>query len=304
MTDKRSSLYPVLVFGGLLAVCFLFAYILFSSLNSASESGHGWTTGSGPKIGVVEINGVITESKDVLAHLVDFRRDPAIKAIVVRVDSPGGSVGPSQEIFRAIQRARKDKKVVISMGALAASGGFYIAVAGDRIYASPGTITGSIGVISEFPDVSGLLDLAHLKATTIKSGALKDVGSPLRAMTPEEKVYFQGFVDAIYEQFLTDVADSRKLPKDEVRKVADGRVLTGKQALDLKLIDEIGNFEDAVDGAAKLAGATGEPVVVFAKKKQSFVSELWHDGAEGATSAIREELHGGSTIELRDGRLR
>lgn len=302
--EKRSSLYALAVFGGLLAICFLFSYILFSSLSGSSEAGHGWSSGSGPKIGVVEVNGVITDSKDVLEHLVEFQRDPAIKAIVVRVDSPGGAVGPSQEIFRAIQRARKDKKVVVSMGALAASGGFYVAVAADRIYASPGTITGSIGVISEFPDVSGLLDVVHVKATTIKSGPLKDVGSPLRPMTEAEKVYFQGFVNAIYDQFLSDVAESRKLPKDDVRKLADGRVLTGQQALEAKLIDELGNLEDALDGAVKLAGEKGEAVPVFAKKKQSFVQELLHDSTEGASSALREELRGGSSIELRDGRLR
>ncbi|MSP59607.1 MAG: signal peptide peptidase SppA [Myxococcales bacterium] len=302
--DRRSTLYALLIFGGLLGACFLFALILFTSLDSADEGRKGWSSGPGPKIGVVEIKGVILESRETIERLVEFRRDKAIKAIVVRVDSPGGSVGPSQEIFRAIQRARKDKKVVISMGSVAASGGLYIAVAGDRIFASPGTITGSIGVISEIPDLSGLLDLTRVHVTTIKSGALKDAGSPLRPMTADEKQYFQKFVNAIYEQFLSDVASSRNLSKDEVRKVADGRVLTGQQALELKLIDEIGNLEDALDGAAKLAGEKGDPVPVFARKKQSFVQELFRDGAEGAAGAIRDQLQQGSTVELRDPRLR
>src|SRR5438105_9113060 len=167
--DKRSVAYPLIVFGGLLAACFVFAIVLFSLVGGGKDDDKAWTGGKGPKIGVVEVNGVISASKEPLRQLIEFRRDKDIKAIVVRIDSPGGSVAPSQEVYRAILRARKDKKVVVSMGTVAASGGYYIASAADKIYALPGTITGSIGVISEFPEVDGLLDLLHVKATTIKS---------------------------------------------------------------------------------------------------------------------------------------
>ena len=169
-------------------------------------------------------------------------------------------MAPSQEIYRAVLRTKKDKKVVCSMGTVAASGGFYVASACDKIYASAGTITGSIGVISEFPHVEGLMALAKLDVDTIKSGAMKDSGSPLREMTDTERKFFQRFVDGVYEQFLDDVSAARKIPKETLRPLADGRILTGKEALDHHLIDELGNLEDAIDGAAKLAGAKGEPV--------------------------------------------
>lgn len=301
--EKKSTLYALLLFGGLLAVCFTFAIVLFVSLKSATEEEHAWTSGNGPKIGVVEITGVITAARQPLADLIAFRRDPQIKAIVVRVDSPGGAVAPSQEIFHEILRTRKEKKVVVSMGTLAASGGLYVSVAGDRVVASPGTITGSIGVISEFPDVSGLMELARVRATTVKSGALKDVGSPLRPMSDAERAYFQKFTDGIYEQFLGDVAEARKIDKEQLRKIADGRVLSGKEALDAHLVDELGNLEDALEAAVKLAGATGEPVPVFAKKNQGLLRELLHDGTEGAASAIEEHVTPRGSLLL-DSRLR
>jgi protease-4 len=303
---KRAWLYPVLVFGGLLAACFLFTLILFKSLAGGDGDEHSWTSGKGPKIGVVDVSGVINASKETLSQLIRFRRDKDIKAIVVRVDSPGGQVGPSQEIYAAIQRARKDKKVVVSMGTLAASGGYYIASAADRVWANPGTITGSIGVISEFPEVEALLDLARVKVTTVKSGALKDVGSPLRPMTPEEHKYLQGFVDDVYEQFLSDVASARKLDKEELRKIADGRILTGVEAKKAHLVDELGNLEDAIEGACKLAGCKpeeGEPVPVFARPKRGLLAELLHDGVDGMMRGATDALERGGHVEARDPRF-
>jgi protease-4 len=295
--EKRSALYAFLVFGGLLGLCFLFLYFLFSSLTPK----HGeteWGDGSGPKIGVVDVSGVISESKETLAQLHELRKDKEIKAIVVRIDSPGGAVAPSQEIFQAVLRARKDKKVVCSMGTVAASGGYYIAAACDKIIASPGTVTGSIGVISELPHVPELLKLARVEIDTVKSGPLKDIGSPFRAMTAEERVFFQRFVDGVYDQFLADVATQRKIDKAQLKEIADGRILTGKQALDHKLVDELGNLEDAIDAAAKLAGATGEPVPVFHKKPgRGFVGELLRGAVQSALESPR------STIEVRDPRL-
>jgi protease-4 len=293
--EKRSALYALLVFGSLLALCFVFLYFLFSALEQKGEA--GWGSGVGPRIGVVELTGTIGDSRDVVGQLHELRKDRSIKAIVLRIDSPGGAVAPSQEIYRAVLRTKKDKKVVCSMATLAASGGYYVASACDKIYASPGTITGSIGVISEFPHVQGLLALAHVEVDTIKSGALKDLGSPLRAMSEPERAYFQRFVDGVYEQFLDDVAAARKLDKEALRKIADGRILSGKEALAHHLVDELGNFEDALDGAAKLSGATGEPVPVFHKKPStSWLGELLRGAVEGALAPR-------GAIEVRDPRL-
>ena len=296
--EKRSALYALLVFGSLLALSFVFLYFLFSALEQKGEQ--GWGSGLGPKIGVVELTGTITDSKDIVGQLHELRKDDSIKAIVLRIDSPGGAVAPSQEIYRAVLRTKKTKKVVCSMGTVAASGGFYVASACDKIYASPGTITGSIGVISEFPQVSQLMALAKVDVDTIKSGAMKDSGSPLRAMTEPERKFFQGFVNGVYEQFLDDVSEARKIPKETLRPLADGRILTGQQALEHHLIDELGNLEDAIDGAGKLAGASGEPVPVFQKKPRgSLVGEMLRGAVEGAIEAARP--HG--SIEVRDPRL-
>lgn len=292
--ERRSALYALLVFGSLLGLCFAFLYILFASLEPDTEP--AWGRGSGPRIGVIEVSGVISESKEILGQLHESRRDPKIKAIVIRIDSPGGAVAPSQEIYQAILRAKKDRKVVCSMGTVAASGGYYIASACDHIVASPGTITGSIGVISELPHIHELLKLARLEVDTIKSGALKDLGSPLRPMTEGERVFFQKFTDGVYEQFLDDVVKARKLDKAEVRKVADGRIMTGQEALKHKLVDSLGNLEDAIETAAKLAGVTGEPVPLFRKRPgRGLVGEL----LRGAVEALSPHR----TIEVRDPRL-
>jgi protease-4 len=282
------------VFGSLLGLCFLFLYFLFASMEPDRTAAE-WGDGVGPKIGVVDVSGVISEARHTVGQLHELRKDKSIKAIVVRIDSPGGAVAPSQEIYQAILRAKKDKKVVCSMGTVAASGGYYIASACDKIYASAGTVTGSIGVISEMPHVQELLKLARVEVDTIKSGGMKDVGSPLRPMTTEERIFFQHFIDGVYEQFLDDVATARKLDKEQLRKIADGRILTGAEALQQKLIDELGNLEDAIDGAAKLAGVTGEPVPVFRKKPSK---GLLGDLLRGAVDTFDEP-----TIQLRNPRL-
>jgi protease-4 len=293
--EKRSALYAFLVFGGLLGLCFAFFFLLMTSIDTRGEP--SWGSGDGPKVGVVEVAGVIGDTKDLVGLLHELRNQDSIKAIVVRIDSPGGAVAPSQEVYRAIQRAREKKKVVCSMGTVAASGGYYIASACEKIYASRGTITGSIGVISELPHVQGLLEIAKVQVDTIKSGTFKDIGSPLRPMTADEKQFFQRFVDNIYEQFLDDVATGRKLDKNELRLIADGRVLTGEEAQKAKLVDEIGNLEDAIDGVAKLAGLKGDPVPVFVKKSsKGLVGELLR-GADSLISPPRQ------TIEARDPRF-
>lgn len=290
--EKRSAWYAFVVFGALLTLSFGFLALLLHSLRSESE----WGEGDGPRIGIVEISGPITESQKALKRLHQLRENKKIRAIVVRIDSPGGAVAPSQEIYQAILRARRDKKVVCSLGTLAASGGYYVASACDRIFASAGTITGSIGVISELPHVGRLLEMARVEVDTIKSGSHKDLGSPLRPMTVEERQFFQHFVDGVYDQFLSDVATSRKLDKEELRPIADGRILTGKEALAAHLVDDIGNLEDAIDGAAKLAGAAGKPVPQFpAEPGRGLLVDLLRGSVDGLTPR--------HTIEVRDPRF-
>ncbi|NVM20981.1 MAG: signal peptide peptidase SppA [Desulfobacterales bacterium] len=229
----------------------------------------------GEKVGVIEINGIIADPKTVLTHFKELRLDRDVKAIVLRIDSPGGGVGPSQEIYREVKKTRRLKKVVASLGAIAASGGYYVAAAADHVMANPGTITGSIGVIMEFANLEELFKKVGVSAFVLKSGRYKDVGSPLRQMRPEEKRLLQGFIDNVHEQFVTAVAEGRKISVEEVRAVADGRVLSGEQARKLGLLDSLGNLEDAIAMAAKLGGIKGEPAVFYAKKKKFSLLEYF-----------------------------
>jgi protease-4 len=222
----------------------------------------------GEKVGVIEINGVIADSKNVLNHLKRFREDNAIKAIVVRVDSPGGAVGPSQEIFREIRKTSATKKVVASMGTIATSGGYYIAAGADRIVANPGTITGSIGVIMGFTNYEELLDKIGLVPIVVKSGKYKDIGSPVRKMKPEEKKILQQFANKIHRQFIEDVVDGRKMDMKKVESLADGRIFTGKESKKYGLVDRLGNLEDAIEWAGRLGGIKGKIATVYAKEKK------------------------------------
>jgi len=210
-----------------------------------------------------------------------------MKAVVVRIDSPGGSVGPSQEIHDEVVKLAKRKKVVCSLGNVAASGGFYVAVACPKIVAAPGTLTGSIGVISQFPNVKGLAERFDVKMETVKSGALKDAGNPFRDMTPEDRAYWQSLVDRVHGQFIAAVAEGRGLDAAKVRKIADGRVLTGAEAKDLGLVDALGNFYDAVDLVMKEAGLEGEPRLVYAPEERTrFLEQLMGDAAGAVADAV------------------
>ncbi|MGA2400120.1 MAG: signal peptide peptidase SppA [Syntrophobacteraceae bacterium] len=253
----------------------------------------------GNRVGVIEIKGTILSSQDTLKQIKDFRKDSSIKAIVLRVDSPGGAVGPSQEIYREIRRTVQTKPVVASLGSVAASGGYYVASAASLIVANPGTITGSIGVIIHFPNLRELFGKIGYQMTTIKSGQFKDIGNPARDMTPEEKELLQATIDETYRQFVRDVAQARNLPEDDVRRVADGRIIMGEKALEIKLVDQLGNFEDAVAKAGELAKIEGEPDVVNAKKRKyslldlvlgSDVSERMSDIIYDSSACVRYEL--------------
>ena len=232
------------------------------------------------KVAVVRLHGVIMDGTEVKRQLNKWAEDSSVKAIVLHIASPGGVVGPSQEIYSAVKKAVAKKPVVASMGAVAASGGYYVAAACNKIVANPGTITGSIGVIMMFSTTFDLMEKIGLKAVVIKSGKFKDTGSPNRPFTDEDRKLMQDVVDDTYDQFLTDVAHGRGLPVDEVRKVADGRILTGRQALKVKLVDKLGGFDDAVELAATLGGISGKPQKVEEEKKKGIMETLFGDEYE------------------------
>jgi len=233
-----------------------------------SESGGG----GGEAIALIRIEGVITQSEEITKLLKQYRENERIKAILLRIDSPGGAVVPAQEIYESVLKIRKsgDKKVVTSMGTIAASGGYYIASASHFIMANPGTLTGSLGVIMELVNVEGLLSKVGIEQRTIKSGANKDVGSPFRTMTDTERTLLQNVSDDIHRQFIDAVAQGRSLPVEEVKILADGRVFTGRQAKAVGLVDGIGTLEDAVQKTAELAGIKGEPRVIETQNEFSF----------------------------------
>lgn len=228
----------------------------------------------GEKVALIRIEGPILDAKDTIDELKGHLKDPSIKAIVLRIDSPGGAVAPSQEIYEEVRKAVSKKKVVISMGSVAASGGYYIASPATRIVANPGTLTGSIGVIMEIPNIEGLMNKIGVKTEVIKSGRHKDLASMFRGIKKEEREILQNVLDNVHEQFIRAVAEGRSMLPDDVKKIADGRIFTGEQALKAGLIDELGNLEDAIKTAAKLAGIKGEPTVVSKEEKLSLVNLL------------------------------
>lgn len=264
--------HPILFF--LLVVCGIGAVMIIGVAALFLFGKKDSTFEFGEKVGVVEIQGVIADAKPIVSQLKQFRKNEAIKAIVLRIDSPGGGVGPSQEIYSEVKKTTGEKKVVASMGAIAASGGYYVAAAADHVVANPGTITGSIGVVMEFANVEELFKKIGLSAYVIKSGEYKDVGSPLRKMTPKEREFLQGFIDNVYEQFVMAVAEGRQMPEKEVRAIADGRIFSGEQAYELGLLDSLGSMEDAIALAAKLGGIEGEPSVVYGEKKRFSLLEF------------------------------
>ena len=215
-----------------------------------------------PAIGVLEVEGAITNSMDYLETIKDYEDDDAVKAILIRIDSPGGIVGPSQEIYQRLLKLKGKKPLIASMGAVGASGAYYVACAADTIYALPGTLTGSIGVLMEFVDVSEGIAKLGIKAGSITSGALKDAGSPFKPMSETERAYLKDVIDDSHAQFVEAVAKGRKLPLERVRLLASGRNYTGRQAQKLGLIDKIGGYDTALEEAKRRAGITGEPRIV------------------------------------------
>lgn len=270
---KRPWLIYGLAFIGGLVVFLVILSFFFSFLLLFKEKGWGK-----PKIGVLEIKGLILDSQEYLLCIREFSERKDVKGVIVRIESPGGSVGAAQEILEELRKLRKIKPVVISMGNVAASGGLYVALGGNKILASPGTITGSIGVIIEIPNIEKLLKKIGIESETIKSGPYKDTGSIYRPLTPEEKKYLQEKVNKVYEQFVKAISEERNIPLEKVKEFADGRFFTGEEALSLGLIDGIGNFWTAVETVKSMAKVK-EVTLYFLPKKKGILEKFLEEKA-------------------------
>ena len=280
MAGKKHPILTVLLILGATALllCGTMALVLTVFLPSSNFS-------FGEKIGVIPIDGSISDSLAITSQLVTFKKDKGIKAIILRINSPGGSVGPTQEIYREVRKTIRSKKVVVSMGEVAASGGYYIAAAANKIVANPGTITGSIGVIMHFVQFRELLNKIGVNLEILKSGEFKDVGSPHRKLTERDKELINALIGDIQKQFEEGVASGRNMTVEEVQKIADGRVFSGAQAKELGLVDVLGNFQDAVEIAKKMAGIKGDVTLVYPHKMKLGLWDLLLDSV--ARSATR-----------------
>jgi protease IV len=291
MPQKKTNWLLWIIIGGgalLFFILCLVAVTLFIAEGSSPDFSL-----SSDQIASLEVEGIISDSKEFVEQLKDY--GGRCKSVVIRINSPGGGVAASQEIYEAIKkfRAETKKPVVISMASVAASGGYYIACASDKIYANPGTITGSIGVIAEWYNYGDLLKWAKMQSVVIKSGAFKDAGSPTRPLTEEEKAYFQALIHNLYGQFVSAVASGRGMKEEDVRKLADGRVYTGQEAKAKHLIDETGTLQDAIAAAAKMVGIRGTPKVVSPMKKRFSMLDVILGDARSALplNADRSESH-------------
>jgi protease-4 len=280
---------PFLLASALLAGVFVFFLVL--AVTVASFMGQPAANFAiGEKVGVIEVYGVIADSRQIIEQLHDFRDNDNVKAIVLRVDSPGGGVGPSQEIHDVVARVDKVKPVVVSMGSVAASGGYYIAAPAREILANPGTITGSIGVIMEFTNFRELLDKIGLSSVVVKSGEFKDIGSPSREMSAQEKELLQELIDDVHQQFVSSVAEGRHLEKAVVSTIADGRIFSGRKAMELGLVDAMGSLEVAIERAAELAGIDGDPDVIYPpEEKPGFIDLFIEETLNHIQLALQKE---------------
>ena len=294
---KKNPVLIVLLTAAVLGGIFFVVLFLTSSL-SGRKTAAALSVIEADRVAMVKIEGLLISSEHVVEELNDYADDPSVKAIVIRIDSPGGGVVVSQEIYNAVKNAKKEgKKIIVSMGSVAASGGYYVAAAADKIVANPGTLTGSIGVKMEFANVEKLLEKIGVKGMVVKAGEFKDIGSPYRDMTPQERKLLQDVIDDVHSQFIKAVAEGRNLPEADVRAIADGRIFTGQQALALKLVDKLGDLGDSIRLAGSLAGIKGKPKVVEKRKKIPFLEYLKEESATWIADVIQNGI-GRSSVKL------
>ena len=279
---KRNLITLIVVFGGLFVglLVFIGALVMVFSADGLHD---------GPSVGVVEIEGPIMESEKVVEDLERFADDDDVKGIVVRIDSPGGAVAPSQEMYQAIRRVADKKPLAVSMGTVAASGGYYAACGSDTIFSNPGTITGSIGVITQFFNVERLVERTDIEIHTITSGDFKNAGSPFEPFEDEHAEYFSEMVFDIHDQFVEDVAECRQMEIRDVSKLADGRVFTGRQAHDRNLVDELGTLHDAIEYVADRAGLDDPPVVYPPEERLGLFGELFRVAVDSSVTELKEQ---------------
>lgn len=293
MAMKRSTLL-LWIIGGIGAFVFLIFCLLSFAYYFTMEGSSGLAFSS-DQVAVLDLEGTIVDSRNFVDQLKNYGNRPNVRSVVIRINSPGGGVAASQEIYEAINkfRADSDKKVIVSMASVAASGGYYIACAADRVFANPGSITGSIGVIAQWYNYGDLLRWAKMQDIVIKTGALKDAGSSTRPLTDSEREYFQSLINSMYDQFVSAVAVSRNMNEEDVRKLADGRVFTGQEAQENGLVDELGTYQDAIDAAARLGGISGEPRILRPAKKSVTLFDLLLGDAKSVLplNSDRSESH-------------
>ena len=277
--ERRSRVWVWLLVGGGVFLLFVIAVFTLVYLSFGGGENRSSLSGFGEKIGVVDLEGVILTPKQVVSQLKKFGDDSSVKAIILHINSPGGGVAASEEIYKEVRRIRDEKKkrIVASIETVGASGAYYVASATNKIYADKGSIVGSIGVIAEWVNYGELLRWAKLKDITMKAGEFKDTGSPTREMTPAEHQYLQSLIDNMHTQFIQAVAQGRHAKEDEIRSIANGKVWTGEQAYSMKLVDQIADFESAVKDTAKSVGISGEPTLVKPPKERRSALDLVFD---------------------------
>jgi protease-4 len=289
---SKSAKWFIGIVAVLLVLGIGFTVALVSLLSSSGDRTEMVTMGSGDKIAVVDLKGVISSSDEVVRQVRKYATMRSIRAIVLHIDSPGGGVVASQEMYEAVRRVRDEgKPVIVSMGALAASGGYYVACGGSRLVANRGTLTGSIGVISEFLQLRQAMDKLGIDIRTIKAGKLKDAGTPTKKMTDDEERYFQELMNSVHRQFIGVVARERHMKTEDVVPLADGRVFTGEQAVELGLVDTLGTYQDAVHIAASMVGIEGEPALVIERKRQSALESIFGDVGSSVRDIAQEVIN-------------
>ncbi len=298
---EKSTKWFLIIFGALIIIGGGMTLLFIALVMGIGDRGTDQVIGSGDRIALVELKGEILSSEETVRQIKKYREDRSIKGILFRVDSPGGGVVASQEIYEEVRKTRlSGKPVVVSMGSLAASGGYYVSCGANRIVANRGTLTGSIGVISQFMQFDTLLHKVGISVSTLKSGKLKDAGNPFRPMNDADRAYFQNLMDDVHRQFVSAVETERKIPHDSLLAIADGRVFTGDQALSLRLVDTLGSEEDAIRILAGICRIKGEPSIVKERKHAVTIFDWLVNGAKiPDLDGLRNELMNQPILQYR-----